>query len=99
VYLDGSVCNEGQEIGILLVSPRNATFDFSSRLKANCTINQDKYEALLFGLELLNYMGVMHVKVFGDSQLVIQQVLAEYQCLDGILNDYLERCLGHSAFF
>jgi hypothetical protein len=48
----------------------------------------------LFGLLLLNCMGVKHVKVFGDSQLVVQQVLEEYQCFDGTLNTYLEKCWG-----
>jgi hypothetical protein len=80
MYFDGSVCNEGQEIGIVLVSPRNASFDFSSRLKTCCTNNQAEYEALLFGLELLSYMGVKHARVLGDSQLVVQQILEEYQC-------------------
>jgi ribonuclease HI len=42
-------------------------FYFSNRLKAYCTHNQANYEALLFGLELLDYMGVKHVNVFGDS--------------------------------
>jgi hypothetical protein len=37
LYFDGSVCNEGQEIDIVLVSPSNAFFDFSSRLKTYCT--------------------------------------------------------------
>jgi hypothetical protein len=37
-------------------------------------------------------MGVKHVKAFGDSQLVVQQVLEEYQCFDGTLNSYLEKC-------
>jgi ribonuclease HI len=76
----------------VLVSPSNVSFDFSSRLKAYCTNNQAEYEALLFGLELLSSMGVKHVKVFGDSHLVIQQVLGEYQCFDGTLNSYLEKC-------
>jgi ribonuclease HI len=76
----------------MLISPRNASFDFSSWLKTYCTNNQDEYEALLFGLELLNYMGVKHVNVFGDSQLVVQQILEEYQCLDDTLNSYLEKC-------
>lgn len=67
LYFDGSVCNEGQGIDIVLVSPRNATFDFSSRLKTHCTNNQAEYEALLFNLELLSYMGVTHVKIFDDS--------------------------------
>jgi hypothetical protein len=29
LHFDGSVCNEGQGIDIVLVSPRNASFDFS----------------------------------------------------------------------
>jgi ribonuclease HI len=78
----------------VLVSSSNVSFDFSSRLKTYCTNNQAEYEALLFGLELLNCMGVKHVKAFGDSQLVVQQVLEEYQCFDGTLSSYLEKCLG-----
>jgi ribonuclease HI len=61
-------------------------------LKAYCTNNQAEYKALLFGLELLSGMGVKHVKAFDDSQLVIQQVLGEYQCFDSTLNGYC-RCL------
>jgi hypothetical protein len=33
LHFDGSVCNEGQGIGIVLVSPRNASFDIFRRLK------------------------------------------------------------------
>jgi hypothetical protein len=71
LYFDGSVCNKGQGIDIVLVSPSNASFFFSSRLKTYCTNNQAKYEALLFGLELLNCMGVKHVRALGDSQLIV----------------------------
>jgi hypothetical protein len=44
------------------------------------------------------------VKAFGDSHLVVQHVLEEYQCLDGTLNSYLEKCwdiihsFGESTF-
>jgi ribonuclease HI len=51
----------------VLVSPSNAYFDFSSLLKTYCTNNQAEYEALLFGLELLNYIGVKHVNAFDNS--------------------------------
>jgi hypothetical protein len=50
----------------VLVSPSNTSFDFSSRLKTYYTNNQAKYEALLFGSELLDYMGVKHVRAFGN---------------------------------
>jgi ribonuclease HI len=76
----------------VLVSPSSASFDFSSRLKTYCTNNQDEYEALLFGLELLNCMGLKHVKASDDSQLVVQKILEEYQYLDGTLNSYLVKC-------
>jgi ribonuclease HI len=92
LYFNGSVFNQGQGIGIVLVSPSDVSFDFSSRLKTYYTNNQAEYEALLFGLELLNCMGVKHVEAFGDSQLIVQQVLEEYQCFDGTLNSYLEKC-------
>jgi hypothetical protein len=35
---------------------------------------------------------VKHVKVLGDSRLVFHPILEEYQCLDGALNRYLEKC-------
>jgi ribonuclease HI len=76
----------------MLVSSSNASFNFSSRLKTYCTNNQAEYEVPLFGLELLDYMGVKQVRAFGDSHLVVQQILKEYQCLDGTLNSYLEKC-------
>jgi hypothetical protein len=72
LYFDGLVCYESQGIGIMLVSPSNVFFYFSSRLKTYCTNNQVEYKVLLFGLELLDYIGVKHVRAFGDSQLVVQ---------------------------
>jgi ribonuclease HI len=38
-------------------------------------------------------MGVRRVKVFGDSQLVMQQLKGKSQCLDETLNEYQEMCL------
>jgi len=57
LYFDGSVCDDRQGIGVVLVSPEGATFDFSSRLEFHCTNNQAEYEALLFGLELFFFHG------------------------------------------
>ena len=65
----------------------------SSRLEFKCTNNQTEYEALLFGLEILHDMGVKHIEAYGDSLLVVQQVSKVCQCLDGILNAYLDKCL------
>ena len=75
------------------MSPSGAVFEFSNRLEEYCTNNQVEYEALLFGLEILQSMGVKHAKVFGDLLLVVQQVSNVCQCYNGSLNAYLDKCL------
>ena len=93
LYFDGSACREGQGVGIVLISPRGAIFETSVRLEYFCTNNQAEYEALLLGLQILESMEVKNIEAFGDSLLVVQQVSGIYQCLDGSLNRYLEKCL------
>ena len=72
LYFDGSVCNNDQGIGAVLISPNGAVLEFSNRLQEESTNNQVEYETLLFGLEFLQSMGVKYVEAFGDSLLVVQ---------------------------
>jgi hypothetical protein len=44
-------------------------------------------------------MAVKHAEAIGDSLLVIQQVISMYQCFDGFLNTYLDKCLEIIALF
>jgi hypothetical protein len=44
-------------------------------------------------------MDVKHVEAFGDSLLIVYQVSGMYQCLDGSLNAYLDKCLDIIARF
>jgi hypothetical protein len=53
MYFDGSACEDGCGIGILLVSPRGVTYSFSIRLPAPCTNNLVEYEVVHRGMELL----------------------------------------------
>ena len=80
MFFDGSVCDDGCGIGILLVSPRGATYSFSIRLSTTCTNNVAEYEAIRKGMELLTEAGAEAVELFGDSQLVISQLTEEYKC-------------------
>ena len=95
----GSVCDDGRGIDAILVAPSGAIFEFSNRLEEYCTNNQVEYEALLFGLEILQSMGMKHVEAFGDSILVVQQVSKVCQCYNGSLNAYLEKCLDIISSF
>jgi ribonuclease HI len=71
MYFDGSACEDGCDIGILLVSPRGVTYSFSIRLPTPCNNNLAEYEAVRRGMELLVEADVEAVEVFGDSKLVI----------------------------
>jgi ribonuclease HI len=93
LHFDGSVCKSGCGVGVILISPNGAIFEALNRLDRTCTNNQTEYEALLFGLEILHEMGVKRVEAYGDSLLVVQQVSKVCQCLDGVLNAYLDKCL------
>jgi hypothetical protein len=44
-------------------------------------------------------MGVKYVEAFGDSLLVMQQIVGMFQCLDGSLNAYLDKCLKIITLF
>jgi hypothetical protein len=37
--------------------------------------------------------------VFGDSNLIMQQVRGDSQCLDGVLNSYQDKCLDIIKLF
>jgi ribonuclease HI len=99
LFFDGSVCRESQGVGVVLVSHRGAIFEESVRLEYFCTNNQAEYEAILLGLQILSSMGVKSVEVFGDSLLVMQQVTGVFQCFNGSLNAYLDKCLEIIALF
>jgi ribonuclease HI len=92
MYFDGSVCGDGCSIGILLVSPRGATYSFSIKLPTTCTNNLAEYEAVHKGMELLLEAGAEAVEVFGDSKLVISQLTEEYRCESELLFPLWVQC-------
>jgi hypothetical protein len=74
LFFDGSVYSKGQGAGCVIVSPNGAYIDLSIRLEFACTNNQVEYEPLLHGIEYLRDLGARDVDLFGDSNLIVQQV-------------------------
>jgi hypothetical protein len=74
LYFDGLVCSKGQGVGCVVVSPSGVCIDLSIRLEFACNNNQAEYESLLQGLEFLRDLGARDVDVFGDSNLIVQQI-------------------------
>jgi ribonuclease HI len=99
LYIDGSVCSKGQGARSVVVSRIGVYIDLSIRLEFACTNNQVEYESLLHGLEFLRDLGAMDVDLFGDSNLIVQQIRGDSQCLNGVLNSYQDKCLDIIKLF
>jgi hypothetical protein len=50
-------------------------------------------------LQILSFMSIKSIEVFGDSLLVVQQIVGMFQCFDESLNAYLDKCLEIIALF
>jgi ribonuclease HI len=90
---DGSVCAQGCGIDYVTVSPEGVKHEMAIHLEFKCTNIQAEYETLAAGLEVLLDMEARDVEAYGDSRLVVQQVLGENQCLDGTLNVWSGACI------
>jgi len=80
LFFDGSTCDRGAGIDIVLISPRGRKYEFSLPIVATSTNNQAEYQALIKGLELLKEVRADAVEIFGDSMPVINQLTGIYEC-------------------
>ena len=58
----------------MLVSPLEEKYYASFRLFFSCIDNIAEYEGLIAGLEWARKRGISVMKVYGDSELVVNQV-------------------------
>ncbi|RVW76495.1 Retrovirus-related Pol polyprotein from transposon 17.6 [Vitis vinifera] len=78
LYFDGAANQLGYGIGVLLVSPQGDHILRSVRLAFHdrhpITNNIVEYEACILGLETALEFGIRQMEVFGDSNLIVQEV-------------------------
>ena len=79
---------KGRGIGVVLLSPEGMTIPQTYQLAFPTTNNVAEYEALLAGLKHAHILGVICLKVMGDSQVILRQVLRKYQTRDPKLIPY-----------
>ena len=77
---------------LLLFRLRGASFEFALPTEPMITINQAEYEAILKGLQLLHEVKAEAIEVFGDSQLIINQLIGLYECKEETLKGYYDEC-------
>ena len=80
IVFDRLVCTHGCGIGLVIISPRGACFEFAYNIKPYAANNQAEYEAVLKGLQLLREVEAESIEIMGDYLLVISQLVEEYEC-------------------
>jgi len=64
------------------VSPEGCTYEHALKFLFKASNNEAKYEALLTGMKICNILGVEYLKALSDFQLVVSQVMGEYEACD-----------------
>ncbi|KAL0463428.1 UNVERIFIED_CONTAM: hypothetical protein Slati_0230400 [Sesamum latifolium] len=79
MYFDGASHKEGAGAGVIFITSDGEVLPYSFTLTQNCSNNAAEYQALILGLEMAVDIKQLHLKVFGDSKLVINQLLGLYE--------------------
>jgi ribonuclease HI len=88
MYFDRSLMKTGAGVGLFFISPLGVHMHYVIRLHFSASNNVTEYEALIMGLQITVELGVRHLNVQGDSQLMIDQVMKSSSCHDPKMEAY-----------
>ncbi|XP_027103143.2 uncharacterized protein [Coffea arabica] len=74
LYVDGASSKEGCGAGLLLISPTGEELPYALWFKFRAFNNESEYEALIAGMEMARKLGARSIKVYSDSQLIVNQI-------------------------
>jgi hypothetical protein len=73
MYFNGSKRIQGAGAGIVLISPQGDKLKYVLRMSfPQASNNEAEYEALLHGMKMAKAYGATRLKIFGDSNLIVQ---------------------------
>jgi ribonuclease HI len=76
MYFDGPKGVQGARAGVVLISPQGDKLKYVLRMSfSQASKNEAKYEALLHGMTMAKACGATRLKIFRDSNLMVQQVM------------------------
>jgi ribonuclease HI len=76
MYFDGSKRVQGAGAGVVLISPQGNKLKYILRMSfSQDSNNEAEYEDLLHGMKMAKACAAIRLKIFGDSNLVVQQVM------------------------
>jgi ribonuclease HI len=89
MYFDGSKRVQGTGARVVLVSPHGDKLKYVLRMSfPQASNNEAEYEAFLHEMKMAKACGAIHLKIFGDSNLVVQQVMNRCDIINGNMMAY-----------
>ena len=85
---DGSSTTQFRGVGVVLYHEEDKVVALSFKLEFPCSNNTAKYKAYLTGLAITLEMGVKHLRVLGDSNLVVCQTKGSFSLKEPNLSLY-----------
>ena len=85
---DSSSTSSSSGAGIVLIKEEGETIAKSFKRDFSCSNNVSEYEAYITGLAITYEMGIKHLRVIGDSNLVICQTKGEFSLKEPSLAPY-----------
>jgi ribonuclease HI len=85
---DGSSTSMSSGAGVVLIREDRETIAKSFKLDFSCSNNASEYEAYITGLAIAHGMGIKHLRVIGDSNLIICQAKGEFSLKEPSLEPY-----------
>ena len=79
MYFDRVARRDGAGAGVVFFSPKKHILPCLFVLAQLCSNNVVEYQALNLGLQMAIEMGIKDLNIYGDSQLVFNQLLEEYE--------------------
>jgi ribonuclease HI len=88
MYFDGSRI-QGAGVGVVLISPQGDKLKYVLRMSfPQASNNEAEYEALLHGMKMAKACGATRLKIFRDSNLIVQQVMNKCDAISDNMTAY-----------
>jgi ribonuclease HI len=88
IHFDGSHSEEGNEVGIILVSPTGKIHNLSYGLEFSYSNDAVEFKDLLLGIENALNIGCGHLSVFGNFELVVNLIRKTCSPRDKLMEQY-----------
>ena len=69
---------DGARAGVVFITPEKHILPYLFVLTQICSNNMAEYQSLSLGLQMVIELGIRDLNIYGDSQLVVNQLLEEY---------------------